>query len=256
MKLIRFAADSSQAHCLTMLQEQETDTQVIDVEHQSKTIVQLNNGDRQTSPDITQQQMWKRRLLGATTNDDDVVDFDIISVQLTTTTTADAIDGGPLGLALEGTVDVIDGTQLCPHHYIESIRPHGPAAASGRLRSGDELLQVLIYPVIHPHLICSQVDDVCLYGESHITVRHALSRAAGIGKDVTLTVARRKHAPPSANLYLPSESRAVGPVLSTLDDRLVKVLMALTATLHILSSSNRRNRNYRYDVRLSTPRRC
>jgi hypothetical protein len=125
-----------------MLQEQETDTQVIDVEHQPKTVVQLNNDNSRKSLDITQQQMWKRRLIGANTTNDDVVDFDIISVQLTTTTTDTAIDGGPLGLALEGTVDVIDGTQLCPHHYIESIRPHGPAAASGRLRSGDELLQV------------------------------------------------------------------------------------------------------------------
>lgn len=49
-----------------------------------------------------------------------------------------------LGLSLEGTVDIVDGTHLCPHHYIESLRKDGPAAKTGTLKAGDELLQVTI----------------------------------------------------------------------------------------------------------------
>ena len=45
-----------------------------------------------------------------------------------------------------GTVDVVDGQQLCPHHYIESIRDGGPAAKTGLLQAGDELLQVKKHP--------------------------------------------------------------------------------------------------------------
>lgn len=54
----------------------------------------------------------------------------------------DKCDDGGLGISLQGTVDVLNGTQLCPHHYIDSLRPGGPAAFSNALRSGDELLQV------------------------------------------------------------------------------------------------------------------
>lgn len=49
-------------------------------------------------------------------------------------------DEANLGLSLEGTVDIVDGSQLCPHHYIES--KSGPAAQTGLLKAGDELLQV------------------------------------------------------------------------------------------------------------------
>ena len=67
-----------------------------------------------------------------------------------------------------------------------------------------------------------------LLGESHVTVRQALSKAAAGGK-LLLTVARPSHAPPPANVYMPR--REVGapfhssycPVLSSADDRLVKV---------------------------------
>lgn len=54
----------------------------------------------------------------------------------------DKCDDGGLGISLEGTVDILNGAQLCPHHYIDSLRPGGPAAFSNALRSGDELLQV------------------------------------------------------------------------------------------------------------------
>jgi len=32
-------------------------------------------------------------------------------------------DGGGLGISLEGTVDVEDGREVRPHHYIRSVLP-------------------------------------------------------------------------------------------------------------------------------------
>lgn len=49
---------------------------------------------------------------------------------------------GGLGISLEGTVDVEDGQEVRPHHYIRSILPEGPVGRNGKLRSGDELLEV------------------------------------------------------------------------------------------------------------------
>ncbi|XP_064604764.1 multiple PDZ domain protein-like isoform X2 [Liolophura sinensis] len=51
-------------------------------------------------------------------------------------------DGGGLGISLEGTVDVENGVEVRPHHYIRSILPQGPVGLNGRLQSGDELLEV------------------------------------------------------------------------------------------------------------------
>lgn len=49
---------------------------------------------------------------------------------------------GGLGISLEGTVDVEDGQEVRPHHYIRSILAEGPVGQNGVLRSGDELLEV------------------------------------------------------------------------------------------------------------------
>ncbi|XP_060516450.1 patj homolog [Cylas formicarius] len=49
---------------------------------------------------------------------------------------------GGLGISLEGTVDVEDGQEVRPHHYIRSILAEGPVGKNGTLRSGDELLEV------------------------------------------------------------------------------------------------------------------
>lgn len=49
---------------------------------------------------------------------------------------------GGLGISLEGTVDVEDGREVRPHHYIRSILPEGPVGKNGALKSGDELLEV------------------------------------------------------------------------------------------------------------------
>lgn len=49
-----------------------------------------------------------------------------------------------LGISLEGTVDVEDGKELRPHHYIRNILPDGPVGRNGVLQSGDELLEVFV----------------------------------------------------------------------------------------------------------------
>lgn len=148
LKLVRFPPNSPQAQCLKMLQQQETETQVIDVK--------LSN------PDLVKE--WKSR-----------IGDDIEIVAAVVKPDRQSMDGG-LGISLEGTVDVLNGAQLCPHHYIESIRQNGPVAKTGQLQAGDELLQVNHSP---------------LYGESHVTVRQALTRAVHSGAPVTLIVARR-----------------------------------------------------------------
>ena len=55
-------------------------------------------------------------------------------------TKPDATSG--LGISLEGTVEVEDGKEVRPHHYIRSILPGGPVGINGVLKSGDELLEV------------------------------------------------------------------------------------------------------------------
>ena len=50
-----------------------------------------------------------------------------------------------LGISLEGTVDVEDGKEVRPHHYIRSILPGGPIGHNGVLKSGDELLEVSVF---------------------------------------------------------------------------------------------------------------
>ena len=47
-----------------------------------------------------------------------------------------------LGISLEGTVDVEEGQEVRPHHYIRSILPGGPVGTERTLQPGDELLQV------------------------------------------------------------------------------------------------------------------
>ena len=49
---------------------------------------------------------------------------------------------GGLGISLEGTVDVEDGVEVRPHHYIRSVLADGPVGVNGRLTSADELLEV------------------------------------------------------------------------------------------------------------------
>lgn len=46
-----------------------------------------------------------------------------------------------LGISLEGTVEVENGIEMRPHHFIRSILDEGPIGRDGRLKTGDELLQ-------------------------------------------------------------------------------------------------------------------
>lgn len=59
-------------------------------------------------------------------------------------------EGGGLGISLEGTVDVEDGKEVRPHHYIRSILPDGPVGVNGKLQGGDELLEVKINFCVNP----------------------------------------------------------------------------------------------------------
>ncbi|XP_022239967.1 multiple PDZ domain protein-like isoform X3 [Limulus polyphemus] len=63
--------------------------------------------------------------------------FDIVVAQL-----SKFHPGGGLGISLEGTVDVEEGKEIRPHHYIRSILSDGPVGLNGKLQSGDELLEV------------------------------------------------------------------------------------------------------------------
>lgn len=47
-----------------------------------------------------------------------------------------------LGISIEGTVEVEGGVEKRPHHFIRSILSDSPVAKDGKLRPGDELLQV------------------------------------------------------------------------------------------------------------------
>ena len=47
-----------------------------------------------------------------------------------------------LGISLEGTVDIEEGQEPRPHHYIRAILSDGPVGVEGSLMSGDEILEV------------------------------------------------------------------------------------------------------------------
>ena len=68
--------------------------------------------------------------------------------------------GGGLGISLEGTVDVENGQEVRPHHYIRSVLSDGPVGTNGRLHSGDELLEVRTVPFVMCVLI---LRDTCLF---------------------------------------------------------------------------------------------
>jgi multiple PDZ domain protein len=51
-------------------------------------------------------------------------------------------DHGGLGITLEGTVDIENGEEVRPHHYIRALLRDGPIGTEGTLTSGDELLEV------------------------------------------------------------------------------------------------------------------
>lgn len=63
-----------------------------------------------------------------------------------------------------------------------------------------------------------------MYGESHVTVRQALSKAALSAQRVRLTVARKAH---TVNLFMPRPEKSLPiaySILAASDDRMIKVL--------------------------------
>ncbi|KAH9499828.1 hypothetical protein Btru_076724 [Bulinus truncatus] len=89
-------------------------------------------------------------------------------------------EGGGLGISLEGTVDVEDGVEVRPHHYIRSILPDGPVGLNGRLKSSDELLEV---------------NGRRLLGLNHVSVVEILK---DLPQHVRLVCARRKYPLPDS----------------------------------------------------------
>ncbi|XP_069682015.1 multiple PDZ domain protein-like isoform X7 [Periplaneta americana] len=84
-------------------------------------------------------------------------------------------EGGGLGISLEGTVDVEDGQEVRPHHYIRSILPEGPVGTNGRLHSGDELLEVNG----HRLLGMNHIEVVTILKDLPVNVRMVCARRPG-----------------------------------------------------------------------------
>lgn len=84
-------------------------------------------------------------------------------------------EGGGLGISLEGTVDVEDGQEVRPHHYIRSILPEGPVGSNALLRSGDELLEVNG----HRLLGMNHIEVVSILKDLPVCVRMVCARRAG-----------------------------------------------------------------------------
>lgn len=83
-------------------------------------------------------------------------------------------EGGGLGISLEGTVDVEDGQEVRPHHYIRSILPEGPVGKNETLKSGDELLEVNG----HKLLGMNHLEVVSILKELPVNVRMVCGRNA------------------------------------------------------------------------------
>ncbi|XP_070196024.1 multiple PDZ domain protein-like isoform X6 [Littorina saxatilis] len=124
-------------------------------------------------------------------------------------------EGGGLGISLEGTVDVENGQEVRPHHYIGSIRPDGPVGLNGRLKTNDELLEV---------------NGKRLLGLNHVSVVEILKYSP---QHVRLVCARKKSPPQSETFNSPSTTVAaatnsflpssfVDGIQSTTPDRLIK----------------------------------
>ncbi|GFS21984.1 multiple PDZ domain protein [Elysia marginata] len=143
-------------------------------------------------------------------------DFLVVVAQL-----AKFKEGGGLGISLEGTVDVEDGVEVRPHHYIRSILPDGPVGINGTLKSSDELLEV---------------NGRRLLGLNHVSVVEILK---DLPQNVRLVCARRKTPLPDTfsqpDLQIPAASSPYLPGVESspvLTERLVKAKseMALSTT--------------------------
>ncbi|KAK3091257.1 hypothetical protein FSP39_018351 [Pinctada imbricata] len=140
-------------------------------------------------------------------------DFEVVVAQL-----SKFREGGGLGISLEGTVDVENGVEVRPHHYIRSILHDGPVGINGRLMSGDELLEV---------------NGKRLLGLNHKEVVGILKE---LPQHVRLVCARRKK-PPNANYadqddqFMTSQLNFTGVnEVPPISERLVKAKSEITLT--------------------------
>lgn len=86
-----------------------------------------------------------------------------------------------LGISIEGTVEVECGIEKRPHHFIRSILFDGAVARDGKLKPGDELLQV---------------NEHCLPGLTHTNVVRILKE---LPRDVRIVCARGQNSPSIIN---------------------------------------------------------
>ncbi|XP_046567946.1 multiple PDZ domain protein-like isoform X9 [Haliotis rubra] len=151
-------------------------------------------------------------------------DFEVVVAQL-----SKFKEGGGLGISLEGTVDVENGVEVRPHHYIRSILPDGPVGLNGHLISADELLEV---------------NGKRLLGLNHVEVVNILK---DLPQHVRLVCARRKTQ--TTETYAHKDAQFLSSVFNTgvhtnfpASERLVKAKseMALSSTdTAVLNSLNK-----------------
>lgn len=101
-----------------------------------------------------------------------------------------------LGISIEGTVEVEYGIEKRPHHFIRSILYDGPVARDGKLKPGDELLQV---------------NEHRLPGRTHIDVVRILKE---LPRNVRIVCARGQNSPSVINTsqnFEAFESRSIIP---------------------------------------------
>ncbi|XP_067937572.1 multiple PDZ domain protein-like isoform X4 [Watersipora subatra] len=110
-------------------------------------------------------------------------------------------EGKELGISLEGTVDVEEGVETTTHHYIRSIQPDGLIGATGRIQSGDELLEV---------------NDVTLLGVNHKEVVATLKE---LTNGVKMVCARARTHTQSQLLFSQDREKFFKPPLYTRNEQ-------------------------------------
>ncbi|XP_024085468.1 inaD-like protein isoform X2 [Cimex lectularius] len=123
-------------------------------------------------------------------------------------------EGGGLGISLEGTVDVEDGQEVRPHHYIRSILGEGPVGQNGKLQSGDELLEVNG----HRLLGMNHIEVVTILKELPLAVRMVCARRTGEGAALRLIDTSQDRAAFAARSLLGGSLQNLLPAM----ERLVK----------------------------------
>ncbi|XP_022238928.1 patj homolog isoform X2 [Limulus polyphemus] len=104
------------------------------------------------------------------------------------------LPGTSMGISLTGTVDVEGDIEVRPHHYLRSIYNDGPVGRNGKLRSGDELLEV---------------NGKKLYGLNYVDVVTTLKE---LPSEIRLVCGRNLHQ--SLQSIIPLSARTFGSSLS------------------------------------------